>query len=182
MSQKLIDSQGYFIEAEQYLSPYHDEREQAEVSLLVIHNISLPAGEWGGSYVRELFLGKLDPTAHPTFSSLAGLKVSSHLFIDREGNITQFVPFTKRAWHAGASLFEDRECCNDFSIGIELEGSDNAPFTDAQYDALAQATRVIMATYPDITRERIVGHSDIAPSRKTDPGPFFDWDRYFGLF
>jgi AmpD protein len=126
-------------------------------------------------------MGTLDATAHPSFTELANLKVSTHLFINRSGEIIQFVPFTQRAWHAGVSSFEGQERCNDFSIGIELEGSDTAPFTDAQYAALAQATRAIMAAYPAITRERIVGHSDIAPSRKTDPGPCFDWNRYFGL-
>jgi AmpD protein len=166
---------------EQLLSPHCDAREGEDISLLVIHNISLPMGEWGTPYVKALFMGTLDPSAHESFKSLAGLKVSAHLFIDRKGHIVQFVPFDKRAWHAGESSFEGRTRCNDFSIGIELEGSDTAPFTDAQYEALANATKVIQAAYPLITQERIVGHSDIAPSRKTDPGPLFDWDRFFRL-
>ncbi len=167
--------------ATQLASPHCDAREGDDISLLVIHNISLPAGEFGKPYIHDLFLGQLDPNAHPSFASLASLRVSAHLFIDRQGHVTQFVPFHQRAWHAGASSFEGREGCNDFSIGIELEGTDTEPFTDAQYTALAEATRVIMSAFPAITRDRIVGHSDIAPSRKTDPGPFFDWKRFFGL-
>ncbi|MFI4956743.1 MAG: 1,6-anhydro-N-acetylmuramyl-L-alanine amidase AmpD [Gammaproteobacteria bacterium] len=166
---------------EQLSSPHCDAREGDDISLLVIHNISLPAGEWGTPHVKALFMGTLDTSAHPSFEVLSGLKVSAHLFIDRQGHILQFVPFEKRAWHAGESSFEGRTCCNDFSIGIELEGSDTTPFTDAQYDALVKATKVIQAGYPKITKERIVGHSDIAPSRKTDPGPLFDWDRFFRL-
>ena len=166
---------------EQLPSPHCDARECEDISLLVIHNISLPAGEWGTPYVRDLFMGTLDVAAHPSFDLLAGVKVSAHLFIDRKGHIVQFVPFEKRAWHAGPSMFDGRTHCNDFSIGIELEGSDTAPFTDAQYEALLSATKAIQALYPLITKERIVGHSDVAPSRKTDPGPLFDWDRFFRL-
>lgn len=167
--------------ARQHTSPHCDARPDGEVSLLVIHNISLPAGQWGTPYVYDLFMGTLDTTAHPSFASLEGVRVSAHVFIDRQGHITQFVPFDKRAWHAGQSVFEGRERCNDFSIGIELEGSDTAAFTDAQYVALTEVTHMIQRMYPAITRTRIVGHSDIAPGRKTDPGPQFDWERFFGL-
>lgn len=167
--------------AEQQPSPHCDARTSEEISLLVIHHISLPAGEWGTPYIKDLFMGVLNTSAHPSFASLAGVRVSAHLFINREGVITQFVPFDKRAWHAGESMFEGRPRCNDFSIGIELEGSDTEPFTDAQYEALVKATKAIQIMYPVITRQRIVGHSDIAPGRKTDPGPLFDWKRYFRL-
>lgn len=148
------------------------------IDLLVIHNISLPAGEFGGDAVDHLFMNCLDCAAHPSFAELAGLEVSSHLLIRRDGEAIQYVPYEQRAWHAGASCFDGRERCNDFSIGIELEGSDDTPFTDAQYHALYIATHAIMQRYPAITPDRIVGHSDIAPGRKTDPGPHFDWQRY----
>ncbi len=148
----------------------------AEVSLLVIHNISLPPGEFGGAYVEQLFTNCLDCSAHPDFVELRGVEVSAHLLISREGQLSQFVPFDKRAWHAGASEFEGIENCNDFSIGIELEGTDDSPYTDQQYHCLVDICRQLMDTYPLITRERIRGHSDIAPGRKTDPGNSFDWD------
>ncbi|MCD1597432.1 1,6-anhydro-N-acetylmuramyl-L-alanine amidase AmpD [Rheinheimera aquimaris] len=164
-------------------SPHYDDRPQAEtVSLLVIHNISLPAGEFAKvpqhSYVDALFMGKLDCTAHPSFASLAGVRVSAHCVIWRDGSIFQYVPFAKRAWHAGVSNFAGRERCNDFSIGIELEGTDNLPYTDQQYKSLINLTLMIMQRYPAITPERIAGHCDIAPGRKTDPGTAFDWMSY----
>ena len=145
------------------------------ISLLVIHNISLPPNEFGGDGVIELFTNCLDPEAHPYYRDIHGLKVSTHFFIRRDGETIQFVPCEKRAWHAGESYWKGKSCCNDFSIGIELEGSDTAPFTDIQYTALAELTRTLQNTYP-ITD--IAGHSDIAPGRKTDPGPCFDWKRY----
>lgn len=157
-------------------SPNFDERpEGSGISLLVIHNISLPPNEYGGDGIIELFTNRLDPAAHPYYETIQGLEVSSHFLIRRDGELIQFVPCTRRAWHAGASNWCGRERCNDFSIGIELEGSDFDPFTDAQYDTLTRLTRALKAAYP-ITD--IVGHSDIAPERKTDPGPCFDWARY----
>ncbi len=160
-------------------SPNADERPtDCQTDLLVIHNISLPPGEFTGDYVEDLFLNQLDPAAHPYFATIAELRVSAHLFVRRNGDCIQFVALDRRAWHAGVSCFQGRERCNDFSIGIELEGSDDQPFTAAQYERLAQLTAQIMQHYPAITIERITGHSDIAPGRKTDPGPLFDWQRY----
>ncbi|OEY68917.1 N-acetyl-anhydromuranmyl-L-alanine amidase [Rheinheimera salexigens] len=165
-------------------SPHCDARPaDTVVSVLVIHNISLPAGQFAPNpeqhaYVDDLFMGTLDTTAEPGFTDLAGLKVSAHCVIWRDGRVFQYVPFAKRAWHAGVSQFDGRERCNDFSIGIELEGTDNLPYTDAQYQSLIMLTKQIMQFYPAITPQRIIGHSDIAPGRKTDPGPAFDWARY----
>jgi len=146
--------------------------------LLVIHNISLPPGEFGGDAVIQLFANSLDTKAHPYYAQLEGLKVSAHFFIRRNGEIIQFVPCSKRAWHAGASQWRGRERCNDFSVGIELEGTDAEVFTSKQYASLARLTRRLRRAYP--IRE-IVGHSDIAPERKTDPGTNFDWPRYFAM-
>lgn len=163
-------------------SPNQGERPPGVApDLLVIHNISLPPGEFGGGHVDALFTNTLDPSLHPFFSQIATLRVSAHLLIDRDGVITQYVPFDRAAWHAGQSCFRGRERCNDFSIGIELEGCDDRPFTDVQYRTLAGVTRALMKTYPGLVGERITGHSDIAPGRKTDPGPCFDWQRYLGL-
>ncbi len=156
-----------------------DERPAgAPVDLLVIHSISLPPGEFGGPWIDDLFMNRLDPAAHPYFRDIAELRVSAHLLIRRDGRLIQYVPLNRRAWHAGASNFCGRDCCNDFSIGIELEGSDELPFTDAQYATLAAATREIRRHYPQITLQRITGHANISPERKTDPGPCFDWSRY----
>lgn len=166
------------VAAEFVPSPNCNARPGDEISLLVIHNISLPPGQFGGGHVSELFTNRLDPAAHPFFAEIAGLEVSAHLLIERDGKMTQFVPFDRRAWHAGQSCFEGREACNDFSIGIELEGTDDTPYTDAQYSALAAVTRALLHTYPVLARDRITGHSDIAPGRKTDPGPAFDWVRF----
>ncbi|MDO8341759.1 MAG: 1,6-anhydro-N-acetylmuramyl-L-alanine amidase AmpD [Cellvibrio sp.] len=149
-----------------------------DISLLIIHNISLPPGEFGGGYVQQFFQNKLDASAHPYFETIAELKVSAHLFIERDGKVTQFVPFNARAWHAGSSSFAGASDCNNYSIGIELEGADEIPFSDAQYRALEKVTRQLLLTYPKLTPERITGHSDVAPGRKTDPGPAFDWQRY----
>lgn len=163
----------------QLSSPHCDERpDGAVVSLLVIHNISLPPGQFGGDDVEQLFMGTLDCDRHQFYAQLRGLRVSSHLFIRRDGEVLQFVPYQRRAWHAGVSRMQGRERCNDFSIGIELEGTDHQPYTDAQYLALAAASRDIMRRFPAITLGRIVGHNDIAPGRKTDPGPAFDWPRF----
>ena len=160
------------------LSPNCSSREKGEISLLVIHNISLPPGKFGGGHVEEFFQNILDPQAHPYFDEIKELKVSSHLFIDRDGSITQFVPFDKKAWHAGVSNFNGRENCNEFSIGIELEGTDELEYTQQQYDSLVEVSRELMVLYPLITKDNIVGHCDISPGRKTDPGKAFDWDLY----
>ncbi len=158
---------------------HYDERPEVnDISLLVIHNISLPPGQFGGQYVEDFFGGTLDPNHHSFFQEIHGLRVSSHLYIRRDGEIVQFVPFDKRAWHAGVSSFQGRTRCNDFSIGIEMEGTDNTKYTDAQYLSLTEVSGRIMQQYPAITLGRIVGHADIAPGRKTDPGVAFDWCRF----
>lgn len=177
-----VDAEGWLRGAERRPSPNRDARPaDTVVDLLVIHNISLPPGEFGGPWIDDLFLARLDPEAHPYFSAIAGVPVSAHLLILRDGRCVQYVPFGERAWHAGASCFAGRERCNDYSIGIELEGTDDHPFDPLQYRALAGVTRTLMAAYPGIRPERIVGHSDIAPGRKTDPGAHFDWDRFLAL-
>tara|TARA_R110002072_G_scaffold89232_1_gene199801 strand:+ start:4354 stop:4908 length:555 start_codon:yes stop_codon:yes gene_type:complete len=169
---------GWLQGAEPIKSDNFDARPQGETpSVIVLHCISLPAGHFGNSYVEQLFTNCLDCDEHPDFDDIRDLRVSSHLFIRRDGAVHQFVPFTQRAWHAGESSFEGRSQCNDFSIGVELEGIDTGRFTDRQYEALANACRLIMATW-SIPTERIVGHSDIAPGRKTDPGSGFDWQRF----
>lgn len=161
------------------LSPNCDERPAGcAVDLIVIHNISLPPGEFGGPGIIELFSNRLDSAAHPYYAAIAGLRVSAHFLIRRDGELIQFVPCSRRAWHAGSSRWRGRERCNDFSIGIELEGADHVPFEDMQYETLAGLTRLLKAHYPVAD---IVGHSDIAPGRKTDPGPHFDWSRYRAL-
>ena len=160
-------------------SPNHSDRPQGvAIELLIIHNISLPPGEFGGDYVDQLFCNSLDCEAHSYFQQLRELRVSAHLLIDRAGRVRQYVPFDKQAWHAGESSFAGRQRCNEFSIGIELEGTDDQPFTDQQYSSLEVVTKILMAAYPGIHRDHIVGHSDVAPGRKTDPGPCFDWSRY----
>lgn len=157
-------------------SPNCDERPaDSEISLLVVHNISLPPGEYGGSWIDDFFCNRLDYDAHPYFAEIRDMKVSSHLLVRRTGELVQYVPFHLRAWHAGQSSFEGRSRCNDFSVGIELEGVDDRPYEAAQYDSLAGIARKLLQAFPGITRGRIVGHSDIAPVRKTDPGPAFDW-------
>jgi AmpD protein len=158
------------------LSSHCDERpEGAKIELLVIHNISLPPGEYGGPWIDDLFMGRLDPEAHPSFAEVAALKVSSHYLIRRDGSLVQYVPEEKRAWHAGVSSWKGRSRCNDFSIGVELEGSDDVPFSEAQYETLASLTKSIFERHGKLD---IAGHSDIAPGRKTDPGPWFDWERF----
>ncbi|WP_137887282.1 1,6-anhydro-N-acetylmuramyl-L-alanine amidase AmpD [Pseudomonas sp. 2FE] len=158
-------------------SPNCNVRPQGEISLLVLHNISLPPGQFGTGKVQEFFQNRLTADEHPYFAGIAALQVSAHFLIERDGAVTQFVSCLERAWHAGISQFEGRENCNDFSLGIELEGTDELPFTEAQYAALVELSRVLRNAYPAITLERICGHSDIAPGRKTDPGPAFDWLR-----
>jgi len=171
-----IDDQGRVLGARQVNSPHWDERPAGTpVSLLVVHCISLPPGQFGGPYIDQLFTGRLAACEHPYFEPIAALRVSAHLLIRRDGELVQYVPLDKRAWHAGVSCFEGRERCNDFSIGIELEGTDDSPYTEFQYACLARVTRALMRRYPDISPQQIVGHADIAPGRKTDPGSGFDW-------
>jgi AmpD protein len=147
------------------------------IDLVVLHGISLPLGRFGTGAIEALFTGTLDPGADPSFAPLRGLQVSAHLLIDRRGELAQFVPFPERAWHAGRSAFGGRPECNDYSIGIELEGTDQIPYTDPQYASLIPVLRCLMRAWPGIQPGRIVGHCDIAPGRKTDPGPAFDWSR-----
>lgn len=172
-----IDAEGLADGAGYFPSPNCDERPaDAAVELLVIHNISLPPGVFGGDAVIDLFMNRLDPRAHPYFETIAALRVSAHFFIRRDGALLQFVPCAKRAWHAGQSSWRGRERCNDFSVGIELEGADDVAFSDAQYERLSALACALHARYPIAAS---VGHADIAPGRKTDPGPCFDWHRYF---
>ncbi len=165
-------------EALQLESPNCDSRPVDELSLIVIHGISLPPAEFGGQYIDKLFTNKLDPEIHPYFEEIKNLRVSSHLLIERNGTVKQFVPFNMRAWHAGESVFNNRNCCNDFSIGIELEGTDDIAYTDIQYDIVQQLCVCLQKAYPAILTQNIVGHCDIAPGRKTDPGASFDWQRF----
>lgn len=163
-------------------SPNSDERPDPEdISLLVIHCISLPPGEFGNHYIDQLFCNQLNLNEHPYFKDIYQLTVSAHLLIKRDGSCAQYVPFDKRAWHAGKSIYEGRERCNDFSIGIELEGTELVDYTDQQYAQLAKVVRILFETYPKLSTQRITGHSDIAPGRKTDPGASFDWQRLLGL-
>lgn len=163
-------------------SPNFDERpDPADISLLVIHCISLPPGEFGNHYIDQLFCNQLNPAEHPYFKDVYQLTVSAHLLIMRDGSCVQYVPFDKRAWHAGKSVYEDQERCNDFSIGIELEGTELVDYTDRQYAQLAVVIRALIETYPKLSTQRITRHSDIAPGRKTDPGASFDWQRLLEL-
>lgn len=165
--------------ARQLASPNCDARpDPADISLLVVHGISLPPGEFGGPWIDDLFCNRLDAARHPYFAEIASLKVSSHLLIRRDGELVQYVPLGQRAWHAGVSSFAGRSGCNDFSIGVELEGADDVPYAAPQYARLAALSGGLLQAFPAITPERIVGHSDIAPGRKTDPGAAFDWPRF----
>ena len=170
------DAQGWFSGIRRVASPNHDGRPAGTaIDLLVIHGISLPPNVYGGDAIERFFTNTLDHAQHPYFEQLKGVHVSSHFMVRRDGQIVQFVPCARRAWHAGASTWRGRARCNDFSIGVELEGSDFEPYTERQYDALVRLTRYLKRAYP--IRD-IAGHSDIAPERKTDPGPFFDWDKF----
>jgi N-acetyl-anhydromuramoyl-L-alanine amidase len=163
-------------------SPNFDDRPNMDdINLLVIHCISLPPGDFGNNCIDQLFCNQLDPDGHPYFKDIAQLTVSSHLVIKRTGEIVQYVPFDKRAWHAGQSSYNQRERCNDFSIGIELEGTETIPYSEAQYLQLAEVVNTLLTTYPGLSSERITGHSDIAPGRKTDPGESFDWQKFYCL-
>ena len=166
--------------ARRLASPNANARPDPEdISLVVVHGISLPPGEFGTGMVEALFTNTLDTTAHPSLADLEGVRVSSHLLISRRGAVTQFVPFDRRAWHAGVSSHRGRERCNDYSIGIELEGTDHRPYTKSQYDALAAGLAALLIRYPRLSLVDVVGHSEIAAGRKTDPGPAFDWPRLF---
>lgn len=158
-------------------SAHCNERPQGEISLLVLHNISLPPGQFGTGKVQEFFTSGLNASEHAYFAGIVDMRVSAHFFIERDGQISQFVSCLQRAWHAGVSSFSGRDNCNDFSLGIELEGTDDLPYSEAQYDALLALVQQLLAAYPALSVERICGHSDIAPGRKTDPGPAFDWPR-----
>ncbi|MEP6883459.1 MAG: 1,6-anhydro-N-acetylmuramyl-L-alanine amidase AmpD [Gammaproteobacteria bacterium] len=168
--------------ARQVASPNHDARPPGvEADLIVVHGISLPPGEFGGPWIDRLFTNTLPADVHPYFTEVCSLRVSSHLVLDRDGAVTQYVNLRERAWHAGKSIYQGREACNDFSVGVELEGVDTLPYEAAQYAALAQVVAALCAAFPRLSADRVVGHSDIAPGRKTDPGPAFDWPRAGGL-
>ncbi|MCL9781042.1 1,6-anhydro-N-acetylmuramyl-L-alanine amidase AmpD [Vibrio sp. S4M6] len=178
----MINQTGWLTDVKVVPSPHFDSRQSdKDISLLVIHNINLPPGQFGGDDIEQFFKGELDSTAHPYFAFIHEMKVSAHCLIKRDGEVIQFVSFQDRAWHAGVSSFAGRAQCNDYSIGIELEGSDFVPYTQAQYQSLAKVTREIMQTFPAITLSRITGHQYIAPGRKSDPGLVFDWQKYRGL-
>lgn len=171
--------QGWLREARRVPSPNYGPRPAGcVVDLLVVHNISLPPRCYSGDCIERFFTNRLDWDEHPFFEEIRGVEVSAHLLIRRSGELLQFVSLDDRAWHAGQSCFGGRENCNDFSIGVELEGADDDPYTDAQYAALSAVTQTLLAHYPALSAQNIVGHSDIAPGRKTDPGPAFDWQRY----
>ncbi len=177
-----IDDRGWLTNIRHHPSPNFDQRPaDTGIDLLVIHNISLPPEQFGENWILDFFSNELDPLIHPYFETITGLTVSAHVLIRRDGEIIQMVSFDDRAWHAGDSCYEGRERCNDFSIGIELEGSDNQPFKEQQYESLRDLTRTLIDHYPQLSKNTITGHSNIAPERKTDPGPFFDWERYLGM-
>jgi len=155
--------------------------DSAKISLLVVHNISLPPGQFGGPEIEQFFCNQLDPSVHPYFETIASLQVSAHALVRRDGSVVQFVSCLDRAWHAGRSCFDGEEECNDFSIGIEMEGTDHTPYTPEQYQSLAMLARLSMIAWPEIRTDRVTGHCDIAPGRKTDPGPAFDWPRLAAL-
>lgn len=179
-SYTISPGEGLIRPATQCPSPNQDERpDGAEPRLIVLHGISLPPGEFGGPHIEELFTNRLDPDAHPYFAEIHELQVSAHLLLRRDGSLVQFVPFARRAWHAGVSSYRAETCCNDFSIGIEMEGEDETPYADAQYAELPSIIRALMSAYPALDVRAIAGHCDIAPGRKVDPGPAFDWLRLY---
>jgi AmpD protein len=180
MSRNKTATEGWVAGARRVLSPNCDDRPSGSIaSLLVLHSISLPRGEYGnhagGSAIERLFTNRLDPASHPSFADLAGLRVSSHFLIYRDGALVQFVPLERRAWHAGGSSWRGRARCNDFSVGVELEGTDDGPFDAAQYQALVRLLKELQAVLP---LRAIAAHSDVAPGRKSDPGTGFDWPRF----
>lgn len=170
-------SSGLLNQARQQPSPNCDARPNEEdISLIIIHGISLPPGKFGGNYIDQLFCNELNSNEHPYFKEIEGLKVSSHFLVRRDGEIVQYVPIHRRAWHAGVSNYKERECCNDFSIGIEMEGEDNTPYTEIQYQVLVTIIKALFSHYPKLNNQTLLGHSDVAPGRKTDPGEAFDWE------
>ena len=176
---KIEPATGLVVGVRQVLSPYFDARPTGVLpELIVVHGISMPPGEFGGPWIDQLFTGNLPPDAHPFFKETSRLRVSAHALIRRDGTIVQYVPFGERAWHAGQSHYRGRAGCNDFSIGIELEGTGDTPYADPQYDQLAALVEALLATYRSLSIDHIAGHSDIAPGRKTDPGPSFEWERW----
>jgi N-acetyl-anhydromuramoyl-L-alanine amidase len=179
---KIDAATGLLAGARQVLSPHFDARPAGVLpELLVVHGISLPPGEFGGPWIDRLFTGTLPADAHPYFREIAAQRVSAHALIRRDGQIVQYVPFGARAWHAGQSAYRGRAACNDFSIGVELEGTDDTPYTDAQYEALSGLSAALLAAYPSLSPQAIAAHSEVSPGRKTDPGPSFDWARFRGL-
>ena len=177
--QELTIKNGWLLGIDQQISPFYSVRDTSvAINLLVVHNISLPPAQFGGPYISDLFLGKLDVNADPYFEIIAHLKVSAHCLIRRDGHIIQYVSFDDIAWHAGISVFNGNDKCNEFSIGLELEGTDDIPYTQVQYQQLVHLVKKLQASYPLISHNNIVGHCDIAPGRKTDPGQSFDW-QYF---
>ena len=178
-----LDENNHWLEAVRRVeSPNCDERPgDCPVQLIVMHGISLPPNEYGGPYIDQLFTNTLNKDEHPYFAEIIDLRVSAHVMINRQGEITQYVPFNKRAWHAGKSLFNGRENCNDFSIGIEMEGCDDSPYEEAQYQQAAELIRLLRQIWPDLTHDQIKGHADIAPGRKTDPGEAFNWEYFYSL-
>ena len=177
MNNALVNPNGFFESAQIIHSPNFDRRPHGEISLIVIHNISLPPSQYEGNGIIELFTNQLNPREHPYYDTIHTLKVSSHFLIRRDGTLIQFVSCLDRAWHAGVSCWCDRTQCNDFSIGIELEGTDTWVYTYLQYAKLNQIMALLFQYYPHLSKQRVVGHSDIAPNRKTDPGPSLDWDK-----
>ncbi len=174
----MINKKGWLTKAEKHISPNFDQRpKNTDIKLIVIHNISLPPENFEPENVKKFFMNELDFKTHKFFQEIRGLKVSSHFVIDRIGKIYQFVSVYDRAWHAGVSSFKNQENCNDFSLGIELIGSDNTPFEDNQYISLNELIEALCNSFPKIKKENIIGHSEIAPGRKSDPGPFFDWSK-----
>jgi N-acetyl-anhydromuramoyl-L-alanine amidase len=175
-------STGLLAGVRQVLSAHYDPRPAgASPELIVVHGISLPPGEFGGPWIDRLFTGTLPADAHPYFRDLAAARLSAHVLIRRDGEIVQYVPFGERAWHAGVSAYRGRAGCNDFSVGVELEGTDDTPYTESQYRQLAALVAALLTAYASLSKEALVGHSDIAPGRKTDPGPSFDWARLHAL-
>lgn len=173
---------GILMGVRQVLSPHCDARPAGALpELIVIHGISVPAGQFGGPWIDRLFAGDLSAAAHPAFAEIAALRVSAHVLVRRDGTLTQYVPLGMRAWHAGTSIYAGRSACNDFSVGIELEGTDQLPYENAQYGALAALILALCHAYPSLSPDRLTGHSDIAPGRKSDPGPAFDWPRLRAL-
>ena len=178
MTNLCINDAGWLQSVEVFRSPNFDSRpDNTQIKLVVIHGISLPPGEYGGGHIQQFFCNNLDPQHHPYFESICSMTVSAHCLVERDGNIVQFVSFKDRAWHAGESEWRGEPACNNFSVGIELEGCDDEAYCEEQYVSLARIIAALRSTYPQITDDAITGHSDIAPARKTDPGPAFDWGK-----